>query len=339
MPSNVTIRDVAREANVSITAVSHALNNKGTLSESTRERIREVASAMGYQADALARGMRRSQIGVIGIVLRPLDALENYSPPGVDYFLRFAGAAAVSALDHGLSLMHVADLVKGPVTPLAFSLDGYIVTDPEKNDPVVSLLEDRGIPYVTLGRDLAYPDAKNWVASDDAGACAAVLAHFKEQGAAQITFVGGSDENSWNTDSERVYREWCAEHGVEPRIFKLEEGAGEEGGRSLVPKLLQDRAPEAIYALTGRHAAGIQAGMREHGLNAPDDYLLACGTDAEQARLAQPPITAVELRPEILAQQVVDLLSQIVAGAKPDGQLLIQSELLIRASSDRGTAA
>jgi len=66
---NVTIKDVAARAGVSITAVSHALNGKGTLSEETRERIRDVAQAMGYQADALARGLRRSQIGVIGMAL------------------------------------------------------------------------------------------------------------------------------------------------------------------------------------------------------------------------------------------------------------------------------
>ncbi|UOQ61725.1 LacI family transcriptional regulator [Leucobacter rhizosphaerae] len=332
---NVTIKDVAARAGVSITAVSHALNDKGTLSEETRIRIREIAASMGYRADALARGLRRSQIGVIGIVLRPLDALENYSPPGVDYFLRFAGAAAVSALDHGLSLMQVADLVKGPVTPLAFSLDGYIVTDPVRNDPVVALLESRSIPYVTLGRDPGKPDASNWVASDDVDATLQALTHLADQGARTIAFVGGQDDNSWNADAESAYRDWCARNGQAERLFRLPEGRGEAGGRELVPDLLADGAPDAIYSLTGRHAAGIQEAMRERGLTAPDDYLLACGTDADQTRTAEPPITAINLRPEVLAHDTVGLLAAITRGENPAGRGLVRSELIVRRSSQR----
>lgn len=330
---NVTIKDVAARAGVSITAVSHALNGKGTLSDDTRERIREVARAMGYQADALARGLRRSQIGVIGIVLRPLDALENYSPPGIDYFLKFSGAAAISALDHGLSLMQVADLIKGPVTPLAFSLDGYIVTDPVKDDPVVALLEDRNIPFVTLGRDVGRPEATNWVASDDADAAHQVLEHLAAEGAQTIAFIGGTDENSWNKDAEGAYREWCAERGATVRIYNLAEGLAERGGRELVPHLLAGGVPDAIFALTARHALGIQEAMRENGYEAPRDYLLACGTDADQARTAQPAITAIDLHPERLGREVVALLAALTKGEEVIGARLVQSELHVRASS------
>lgn len=333
---NVTIKDVAARAGVSITAVSHALNGKGTLSEETRERIRAVSHKMGYQADALARGLRRSQIGVIGIVLRPLDALENYSPPGVDYFLRFAGAAAISTLDRGLSLMQVADLSKGPVTPLAFSLDGYIVTDPVRDDPVVALLEEREIPYVTLGRDPSKPEAQNWVASADADAARMALEHLAAQGAAEVACVGGTDENSWNEDAERVYRAWCAETGRAARFHRLAEGLGEEGGRDLVPALLAEGRPDAVYALTGRHAYGIQEGMRERGFTAPDDYLLACGTDANQTRTSQPPITAIDLNPELLARETVGLLAGMIRGENPTGGRLVPSQLLVRRSSQPG---
>ncbi|WP_396275966.1 LacI family DNA-binding transcriptional regulator [Glutamicibacter sp.] len=55
-----TIHDVAKAANVSITAVSFALNGKGTLSDQTREHIIGTAERIGYQADALARGLTRS---------------------------------------------------------------------------------------------------------------------------------------------------------------------------------------------------------------------------------------------------------------------------------------
>src|SRR3954454_18544166 len=71
----VTIHDVARRAGVSISAVSMALNDTGTLSAATRLRVRAVAEEMDYQADALARGLRRSSVGAIGLVMRSLDSL------------------------------------------------------------------------------------------------------------------------------------------------------------------------------------------------------------------------------------------------------------------------
>jgi DNA-binding LacI/PurR family transcriptional regulator len=166
----ITIRDVARRAGVSITAVSHALNGKGTISASTRARIRAVADEMGYEADALARGLRRSTMGAIGLVLRSLDALGDYTPAGVDVFERFAGVAAAQALGRGLSLMLVPDLTRAPVPPLSFSMDGYIVTNPHLDDPVVALLERRSIPYVTYGRDPSRPDFAHWASEDDVAA-------------------------------------------------------------------------------------------------------------------------------------------------------------------------
>ncbi len=113
-----TIWDVARKAGVSITTVSHSLNGKGNISEATRERVRAVASEMGYVADAMARGLRSSKMNAIGLVFRSLDSLGNYGPNGVDVFMKLAGAAAAETLNRNLGLMLVPpDLSRGPLPP------------------------------------------------------------------------------------------------------------------------------------------------------------------------------------------------------------------------------
>src|SRR6478609_1301477 len=222
----ITIRDVARRAGVSITAVSHALNHKGTISASTRARIRAVADEMGYEADALARGLRRSTMGAIGLVLRSLDALGDYTPAGVDVFERFAGVAAAQALARGLSLMLVPDLTRVPVPPLSFSMDGYIVTNPHVDDPVVALLERRGIPYVTYGRDPSRPDFRCWASEDDTASAQLVLDHLVAAGAQTVVLVRGTDPNAWNADAEDAYRRWSAVRGGRARIYRVPERAG-----------------------------------------------------------------------------------------------------------------
>ncbi|MGI0520884.1 LacI family DNA-binding transcriptional regulator [Microbacterium maritypicum] len=329
----ITIRDVARRAGVSITAVSHALNDKGTLSEGTREKVRRIAEEMGYEADALARGLRRSRVGVIGLVVRPLDALGTYAPSGVDYFLRYAGAAAARALDLGLGLMQVADLTKRPITPLAFSLDGYIVMDPLLDDPVVALLQSRSMPFVTLNRDMSRPEATNWVASDDQEATERSLDHLEARGATTIAFVAGTDQNSWNHDGEAAYLRWCAERGQQPRLIRVPESAGDRGGRHAARQLLASGLPDAVHCMTGRHAAGLQAEFLTEGIRTPDDLLLVAGSDSEQTRTASPPITALDLHPEEQAKATVDLLDATIRGEAPTQGILRRSQLIIRAST------
>ena len=198
----VTIHDVARRAGVSIAAVSMALNGTGTLSAATRLRVRGVAEEMDYQADAIARGLRRSSVGAVGLVMRSLDALGEYAPPGVDIFARTMGAMSAQALDHGLSLMLVPDPTRRPTPPLALSLDGYIVYLPHLDDPVVGLFQRRGIPYVTVGRDPANPGFTDWASQDHMSVLIKVLDHFVAGGARSVALVRGTDRNAWNIDSE-----------------------------------------------------------------------------------------------------------------------------------------
>ncbi|MDQ4501545.1 LacI family DNA-binding transcriptional regulator [Sinomonas sp. ASV322] len=329
----VTIRDVARRAGVSTAAVSFALNGTGTLSAATRERVQAVAGELGYQADALARGLRRSPMGAVGLVLRSLDALADYTPSGVDVFERFVGAAASRALARGLSLMLVPDLTRPPVPPLAFSMDGYIVTNPHVDDPVVRLLASRGIPYVTLGRDLSRPDFMQWASEDDAGSARLVLDHLAGQGARTVALVRGTDPNAWNADSEAAYRQWCAGAGVEPRVYEVPERAGVDGGRSVASRIAGDGAPDAVFCLTGRHAAGVLEGLVGLGVRVPERTMVAAGSDSEHARVSRPAISALEMNPAAATAALLELLEGLIAGEPAEGPRLVQARFHARAST------
>jgi len=331
----VTIRDVARRAGVSIAAVSMALNDTGTLSTATRLRIRGVAEEMEYQADALARGLRRSSVGAIGVVMRSLDALGEYAPRGVDVFTRYIGAASALAADRGLSVMLVPDPTRRPSPPLALSLDGYIVAMPHLDDPVVRLFERRGIPYVTLGRDPSRPDFSDWATEDETATIRRVLFHFAGSGARSIALVRGTDPNAWNFDSEATYRAWCGENGMEPRVHETPEGAGEEGGVAIADELVSAGVPDAVLCLTGRHAAGVLAGLQSHGIGVPERTMIATASDSEHTRHSRPAISAVELNPSATVAALLDLLQARIAGEPSAGPILTAARFRVRASSRR----
>lgn len=333
----VTIREVAVKAGVSITTVSHAINEKGSVAEATRARVLAAAEQLGYQADALARGLRNNRIGVVGLVMRPLDALGAYRLEGVDYFTRLAGAAAVEALDRGFCLMLMRDLSTTSVPAIAFAVDGYIVADPIENDPVIELLRQRDIPVVSIGRDIARPDFVDWVGADEAVDIHTVLTHLQEQGASTITLLTGTDRNAWNLGTETAYQSWARAHHMAPVVIHQGESTGEEGGRAVAKALLagRDPLPEAIYSLTGRHAAGLVEALREAGLRVPHDVMVVAGSDSEQTRNGTPPITSVDLRPELVAHAAVELLQRRLDQDEGCGPSLIQSALLVRQSTQR----
>ncbi|MFI7009438.1 LacI family DNA-binding transcriptional regulator [Streptomyces sp. NPDC050145] len=334
----VTIRDVAQRAGVSVAAVSMALNGTGTLSAATRLRVRAVAEEMDYEADALARGLRRSSVGAIGLVMRSLDALGEYAPRGVDVFTRYIGAVSAQAMDRGLSVMLVPDLTKRPTPPMALSLDGYIVTMPHLDDPVVALLERRGIPYVTLGRDPGRPDFTDWATEDDGASFRRIYEHFAAAGARSIALLRGTDPNAWNIDSEATYRDWCGRAGITPRVYMSAERAGEQGGERVAHTIVDDGVPDAILCHTGRQAAGVLAGLTARGVAVPDRTLLAAASDSEHTRHSRPAISAVELHADQTTLALLDLLQARIAGEPSAGPVLTTGRFRVRASSRRAPA-
>ncbi|WOH19542.1 LacI family DNA-binding transcriptional regulator [Paenarthrobacter sp. GOM3] len=331
----ITIRDVAQRAGVSITAVSHSLNGKGTISEATRARVKAAADELGYQADAFARGMRQGSIGAIGLVLRSLDALGDYTPAGVDVFERFVGIVSAKALAKGLSITLVPDLSRQPVPPLAFSMDGYIIMSPHENDPVAAILDKRGIPYVCYGKIPGRQDFIHWASEDDPLAARQLLAHFETAGARDVVLVPGSDRNSWNQDFLQEYLVWCHAHGVKPRVYEQAERTGVDGGRDAGRRILADGVPEAVLCLTGRHAAGVQLEFLAAGIAIPGQVMIAAASDSEHSRSSRPAITAFELNPADCADALLDMLQELLKTGQAPGPRLTKARLRPRASSRR----
>ncbi|NJC68532.1 LacI family transcriptional regulator [Planosporangium thailandense] len=330
-----TIRDVAREAGVSVTTVSHALNGKGTASEATRRRVLAVAERLAYRAHPMARGLRRGRTGVLGLDMRPLDAIGSYLPVGVDYFVRFAGAAAVTALDHGLGLMLVPDLTRPGIPTSAHGVDGYVIGDPVRDDQALARLLDAGVPVVTVGRDPGRPDFTDWVGSDDVHETQRVLDLMRQRGAERVAFIAGTDDNAWNVDAERAYRAWAGRHHLPVRVLRVPEATGEDGGRDAARQLLDGpkTRPDAIYCQTGRHAAGVLAEAQHLGVAVPRDLLLAAGSDAQQTRLATPGITALDLEPEETGKAAVQLLIARLNGEPATGPVYVPARLHERGST------
>ena len=132
MVARVSIRDVAREAGVSVTTVSHALNGKGRLNPETRERVREVADRLGYRPNPAARSLVSGRTGLIAAV--------PSLPSGLNIeFSEFAFFSELIAAATGVAVGRDNALVVSPPAADWFvwdrvPLDGVIVIEALKKE-------------------------------------------------------------------------------------------------------------------------------------------------------------------------------------------------------------
>lgn len=310
-----TIRDVARRAGVSVTTVSHTFSGNGVVNAATQARVRAAASALGYHPDVVASGLRRSRLGVVGLVLRPAGEHPEHVSD-VDYFPRFAGAAALTCLQHGYALMLVADPTEPGAPVTAYACDGIVVTDPVADDPLVALLRSSRTPYTLVGADVNDPEDPQVVDIATPAITDRVLDLLAEAGATRPALVTGFDRIEWNLATEQRYRERMRASGAAEIVVHARELDGGEAGRQAADDLLAlpDR-PDGVYCQTSDHARGLVDRFVERGIRVPDDLRVVCGSDADRLRNTEPSITAVDLQPEALGRQAAAaLLRQLEPG-------------------------
>lgn len=326
-----SIRDVAREAGVSPTTVSHALNGKGRVDKKTRERVVEVAERLQYRANQNAINLLKHRSGVLALTIGA--PAEN--PVGLgdmEFFIRYMSGATTTALERGFTLMLIpstkADALSG------IEIDGAMVIDPVSDDPLVGELRKRHIPVVTSGRD---PDleSSSWVDNDLKANSERLLDHMAEQGATRIGMVSPPTLYSYGIDFRAGYLAWCEKHGQEPLVVEAENSITEKGGFEAATALLsRPDAPDAIFAGLDRHALGTLLAAESLGIHVPEDLMLASATDSQQMSSAQPSITALSLSPELVGTRSVEMLIALIEepGAEA-GPIVVPASIAAREST------
>jgi DNA-binding LacI/PurR family transcriptional regulator len=327
------IREVARAAGVSVTTVSHALNGKGRLTDETRERVRRVASELGYRPSRNARNLVGRRTGLLGLAVSTAP-LTTTGHRDFEYFTHLMLGATTAALDRGYALV---------LTPSHrelgqdIAVDGAIVVDPMPSDPLLRRLREADIPVVSTGRDTDDPGFTCWVDNDHVAGGRSVLDHLRRRGARRPALVTSPTRMSYTYDTGQAYTMWCAEHGVEPLIRYAEKGPIESEGFAIASELLAlPEPPDAVYATYSRLAFGTAMAATARGVAVPDDLMIVTtATEAAGANTSQIPLTSVNLHPERLGRQAAELLVGLVEGEDPAPPRTIKTRLVARTSTKR----
>ena len=332
----VSIKDVAREAGVSVTTVSHALNGKGRLSETTRGHVRAVADRLGYRPNPAARSLVSGRTGLIAAMPSlPDDPRIAFSEFGYYSALIGAASGAAVALDRAL--------VVAPPSRSGFiwdrvPLDGVIVIDPLVGEPALPALRAARIPYVTIGLDPDGGDGPSVTAAERA-ATHRLLDHLAARTTAGVGLLTIPPFNAFIVETIAAHDEWSASRGDQPRrvVMDLDRLVADDAAylQGVVEELLAQDV-DAIYAPIELVGVEVARALSAMGRSIPDDVLLATTDDAGRAAAADPPITTLTYDYPEMGRRAASLLLAIVDGRDGARNEEVPATVTARRSTERG---
>ncbi len=279
----VTLKDVARSVKLSVTQVSRALNDHSDVNEETRKRIKDAAAALGYEPNISARKLVSGRSGIVALV-------ESKYPGFTSDFMFFEIVAGLSQefSRRGMQfVLHVAG--EDEDMPAVYqklvgngSLDGFVLTKPMRNDPRITFLETRKVPFVVHGRlptqtNYPYYDIDNHFVATDS------INRFLALGHRRIALINGLEHFTYAVARARGYRETLEAAGMatDPRLV-WHGHMTEQFGRSSTFAMFDGQVPPptAIFCSNVLIAKGVYAALASLGLDVPGDVSVIAHDDA-----------------------------------------------------------
>lgn len=333
----IGIKEVAFAAGVSVTTVSHALNGKGRLPEATRLRVQNVADQLGYRPNATARNLVVGRTGLLGLAVSQAGG-PPFAASDFAYFAQLMMAASTEAIANGYALVLApADGALDPSGKIA--VDGAIIVDPVRQDPLVARLRRAGITVVTTGRDPGDDDRGCWVDNNHIAGAWSMLDHLARRGGERIALMTSPIEISYTIDIEHAYRGWCERRGVAPLVKRTASDLTERAGYDAALELLAlEQPPDAIFATYDRLAFGTLMAADARDVRVPGDLLLATtATESQAPEQVSPSLTTLNLHPEEIGRSAAGLLVDLLDEHEPaQRHVIVPHRVIARSSTRRG---
>lgn len=329
--AHATIRDVAREAAVSVASVSRVLNGHENVRPALRLRVETAAAALGYVMHAGARNLSLARANAIGVVLPDLHG-EFFSEVlrGMD---RAASARGLQLL---LSNMHHDPLrAEGALQTMRGRVDGMIVMAPHVDPGQLAAQLPRSVPTVFVNC-APHSEQRAEIRVDNFAAAAAMTRHLIATGCRRIVHVSGPPENSEAQERVRGYIAAIAEvDGLAPRVI-----AGdfmEESGVAAAGALLHDiDAVDGVFAANDMMALGVLLTLRRAGIAVPHHVAIGGFDDVPLARMVSPALTTMRVDIAGIGARAIARLTALIAGGDDHSLEISMPELVPRATTHRG---
>lgn len=326
------MKDVAREAGVSLGTVSNVLNNKNTVLAENRRKVMKAVERLGFRSNLVARTLKTKTSSDIGLII------PNINNP---FYPELARGVEDAANEAGFTVLlcnddRNADKERSYINSLITkNVSGIILLKPQISFAEIDDISRRmAVILVDVG---APPGASyNIVNVDDRGGITRALEHLYENGHRRIAFVKGLDDSLSSLDRAEAYTDFLVRKRLRVRDdFVCQGKYSWMGGYEAARRLLSlPNSPTAIMAANDLMAIGCIKGAQEMGLDVPGDVSVVGFDNLDLTNLCSPRLTTVnQPKYEMGTKSVELLLRRINNGKKAGGEkVVLHTEIVVRES-------
>lgn len=336
-----TIKDIARELNLSASTISRALKDYPGISDETKRKVKEAAQKINYRPNAIALSLRKSRSFTIGVIIpEVVHFFFSTVISGIEEIANSRGYNVILTQSNEKLEREISNIE----TMLSNQIDGVLVSYSKETrsfDHFTKVL-DQGFPIVFFDRAPAIPGAINVMVDDYQGSFDAT-AHLISQGYKNIVHLAGPKTLKISIDRENGYRDALEENGIAvnpSNIISCPLGTLEEG-RELVSELLSSlpEQPDAFFSCNDIGAVGAMMACREVGLKIPlevgivgfSDWQFCAMLEPQLSSVAQPGFMMGARSTEIL----IDIIEKKLDPKTMEQSLILNTKLMERDSSKR----
>ncbi len=334
---SVTIHDLAKKLNLSITTISRALDGYGDVAEETRKRVETAALEIGYEPSFAARQLRRKRADAIGYIL-PTSSPRFTDPFYVSFLTGLCDEIAAWNLDLIVtSCPPDSDKEKHQYLQWVQSgrVDGIVINRTRLDDWRIDYLNQHQVKFVSLGLGNTAPGNPH-IDVRDAEGMEKLVAHLVEKGHRRISFIGASPDLVLHANRYRGYQNGLerAQILLDPALVKNGD-LTEESGYHITNELLKlPEIPTAIIGCNDLTALGALRAAREKGLYIGTELAIAGYDGIPETEFTNPPLTTLSQPTYEIARKLANMLVSMIEGKKLDEpHITVDPELIIRAST------
>lgn len=335
-----TVRDVARVAGVSPSTASLVLNQKGNISNATRSRVLEVASALGFTP----RPSRQRAEPVKSIQFLKIARHGNTVNRDHNHFISdYIDGMSDEAHLRGYKLQVVShDRTPVPtiVDQLASSgAKGVIALGTELSQQEVRLIQGSGLPTVFI--DTFYEGIEaDFVDMNNFDTVFKVLSHLRGEGFTEIGFVGSAvGTHNFHLRREAYFRSMkvLGLKVSKDHVLSIGSTLQDAYNDSRMALQRQDSLARAYFCANDVMAFGLIRALKERGLRIPEDVAVVGFDNLPVSAIMEPPLTTVDVSKRKIGSTAVGLLHEIMTAKRscPAVKVLVGAELVVRDSDRR----
>lgn len=326
----VSMKDISSKCHVSIATVSKALNNRGDISDETKERICQVAKELGYLPNSSARALKTNRtynIGVLFVDKANCGLTHSYFSHVLDSFRR-------GAEEEGYDITFISQHAgKSKLSYYEHSkyrgVDGVVIACVDFEDEAILELVNGEIPVVTI--DYSFHN-KSSILSDNVTGMEEIVQYVVEMGHRDIAYIHGADSGVTEHRLRSFYRT-MKELKIPVRDEWVREGVyhdPESAARVTNELLTLSNRPTCIIYPDDFSCVGGLNEIENHGLSVPDDISVV-GYDGQRiSQVIEPRLTTYKQNTEELGRLAARKLVEVIEEPKSSltERLVVQGELI-----------